>query len=340
MIHESIESLQKQIEAELTDARNLKEIEAIKVKYLGKKGPIQDLMKLLRDLSPEERPQAGKLVNDLKDEVQRRCEELIGSFGAKEVEARLLRETIDVTLPGRCRNLARKHVVTQVLDEVLDVLIAMGFSVVHATDIESDFYNFEALNFPKDHPARDMQDTFYITPDLLLRTHTTNFQVRAMETHKPPLRLVSPGKCYRNEEVTGRSHVLFHQVDGLYIDKGVTFADLMATMEAFLKKLLGDTKVLFRPSYFPFVEPGMEVDVQCMICRGKGCSVCKKTGWLEVLGAGMVHPEVLKNGGIDPEVYSGFAWGMGIERIVMAKHKIKDIRLFLENDMRFLEQFP
>jgi phenylalanyl-tRNA synthetase alpha chain len=217
----------------------------------------------------------------------------------------------------------------------------MGFSVQLGPDIDSDYYNFEGLNFPPEHPARDMQDTFYLTPQMLLRTQTTNIQLRTMESQKPPIRIIAPGKVYRNETITARSHVFFHQVDALYIDKGVTFADLLATLHEFLSRLFHqEVETRFRPSYFPFVEPGMEVDVRCLSCGGTGCMLCKYSGWLEVAGAGMVHPEVLKNGGIDPEVYSGYAWGMGVERIILLRHGVRDIRLFTENDMRFLEQFP
>lgn len=341
MIQGKVDQLLHEIESQLKSARTSKDVETLKVKYLGKKGPIQDLMQFLRDLTPEERPQAGKLINDLKEHVQARCEALLNSLGAQEDTVRLQAESIDTTLPGRRRFLGRKHLVNQVLDEMLSVGMELGFSVMTGPDIESDYYNFEALNFAKDHPARDMQDTFYLAPDVLLRTHTTNIQIRTMEKHRPPIRILCPGSAYRNEEVTARSHVQFHQVDAVYIDEGVTFGDLFSTLEVYLQKLWGkDLKVRFRPSYFPFVEPGVEVDLQCVICRGCGCSVCKHTGWLEVAGAGMIHPEVLKNGGIDPEKYSGFAWGMGVERSVMLKYHIKDIRLFTENDIRFLEQFP
>ena len=226
------------------------------------------------------------------------------------------------------------------LDEIVDILMGMGFSVQYGPEIESDYYNFGALNFTDDHPARDMQDTFYITDKLLLRTHTSNTQMRVMEANKPPIRVIAPGKVYRNETITARSHVFFQQVEGFYIDKDVTFADLQTTMKEFLSKLFNrDVETRFRPSYFPFVEPGMEVDLRCLSCKGLGCSLCKQTGWLEILGAGMIHPEVLKNANIDPEVYSGFAWGMGVERLVLLKHGVKDIRMFSENDMRFLKQF-
>lgn len=224
---------------------------------------------------------------------------------------------------------------------MIDILAGMGFSVQYGPDIDTDYYNFEALNFPPDHPARDMQDTFYISKDVLLRTHTSNIQARVMEANTPPIRIIAPGKAFRNESITARSHVFFHQVEALYIDKNVTFADLLATMNEFLVKMFRHKVVTrFRPSYFPFVEPGMEVDVNCLSCQGSGCHICKHSGWLEVAGAGVVHPEVLKNGGIDPDVYSGYAWGMGVERLAMLINGVTDIRMFTENDMRFLSQFP
>lgn len=336
----SIERLQRAFEEEIQHVKNSSDLEKIRVKYLGKKGPVQGLMKELKEIEPEERPLFGQKVNDLKAKM----EDALVSLGEKlllsEQELQLANEKIDITIPGRKHYLGGKHLLTAAMDEILDVLIGMGFSVQCGPDIETDFYNFEALNFAPDHPARDMQDTFYIENEWLLRTHTTNIQVRMMEAHKPPIRIISPGKVYRNEAVTQRSHVFFHQIDPLYIDKGVTFSDLLSTLEEFLRKLFNKhVETRFRPSYFPFVEPGLEADVRCFLCSGSGCGVCKFSGWLEILGAGMVHPEVLKYGGIDPEVYSGFAWGMGLERLVMMKYGIPDIRTFTENDLRFLRQF-
>lgn len=338
--HPMIEELRKQFEAEISNIQLLSDLESLKVKYLGKKGPIQDLMKNLRDIPAEERPGFGQKVNQLKTELEQKCLELETILVLRQQEINLQNEKIDVSLPGRRRFLGSKHILNACLDEILDILIGMGFTVQYGPDIESDYYNFESLNFAPDHPARDLQDTFYIEPKMLLRTHTTNIQVRVMEANKPPIRVISPGKAYRNEAISARSHVFFHQVDPLYIDKGVTFSDLLSTLDEFLGKLFyKDVEKRYRPSYFPFVEPGMEADVRCFLCDGKGCSICKYSGWLEVLGAGMVHPEVLKNGGIDPEVYSGFAWGMGLERLVMIKYGIPDIRYFTENHMRFLRQF-
>ena len=236
--------------------------------------------------------------------------------------------------------LGRGHPVIETMHRAVDILIGMGFSVRLGPDVDTDYYNFEGLNFAKDHPARDMQDTFYVSTDLLLRTHTSNVQVHTMETHTPPIRIVAPGRCFRNETISARSHVFFHQIEGIYIDRHVTFSDLLATMDEFWSKLFGEkVQTRFRPSYFPFTEPGLEVDVRCTACKGSGCRLCKHSGWLEVCGAGMVHPNVLKKGNIDPEVYSGYAWGMGIERLAILQHGIPDIRYFTQNDVRFLHQF-
>lgn len=337
---EEFNQIRTEFESEIKEAQTLAAVEALQVKYLGKKGPIQGLMKNLKDVLPEERPNFGKMVNDLKAEFTQVLEEKSHSFTLREEDERLIKEKIDITLPGHSGFAGRKHILTHVLDEITDILISMGFSIQYAPEIDTDYYNFESLNFAQDHPARDMQDTFYITPKHLLRTHTSNAQVRLMEKHQPPIRVATPGKAYRNETVTARSHVFFHQVEGFYINKGVTFAELIATLSEFMQKLFKrDVETRFRPSYFPFVEPGMEIDVTCLVCEGKGCPICKHSGWLEIAGAGMIHPEVLKNGGIDPEIYTGFAWGMGIERLVMIKHNIKDIRMFTENDIRFLNQF-
>jgi phenylalanyl-tRNA synthetase alpha chain len=339
-VQEQVSSLRKQFQAELSQVQHSKEVEQLKVKYLGKKGPVQDLMMHLRDTPPEMRPVVGQQINDLKEEFAQLCEQALLSFSQVEQAKQLAEEKIDVTLPGRRRYLGRQHPLTKMMEEILEVLSGMGFSVQYGPDIDNDYYNYEGLNFPPDHPARDMQDTFYITPEMLLRSHTSNTQLRVMEQHKPPIRIVAPGTVYRNETISSRSHVFFHQVEGLYVDKNVSFGDLFATMDEFCAKLFkAPIKTRYRPSYFPFVEPGLEVDVACTSCNGKGCRLCKHTGWLEILGAGMVHPEVLKNGGVDPEHYSGFAWGMGIERLAMLRYGMKDIRQFTENDLRFLEQF-
>jgi phenylalanyl-tRNA synthetase alpha chain len=339
-MRQTIEQLKTDFDSELQAAASSNQLEEIKVKYLGKKGPVQDLMKSLKDVAPEERPATGKIINDLKEHVASAIEKAQSHIVAKEDTSRLEQEKLDITLPGKQNFAGRKHVINQVLDEIVDILVGMGFSIQSGPDIDTDYYNFEALNFAADHPARDMQDTFYIAPNVLLRTHTSNVQVRVMESNPPPIRIIAPGKVYRNETITARSHVFFQQVEAIYIDKDVSLADLRATKTEFLSKLFHtDVEVRFRPSYFPFVEPGMEVDLRCLSCKGAGCQLCKHTGWLEIAGAGMVHPAVLKNAGIDPEKYSGFAWGMGVERLVLLKHGVKDIRMFTENDMRFLRQF-
>lgn len=339
--HEQVGELRSHFMSELKEAAYAKDLENLKVKYLGKKGPLQALMLSLKTCEPKERPQFGKMINDLKEELTAHCDHSLARLEAAELDTRLQEEWLDATLPGRRMRQGKLHPITQARDRMIDILIGMGFSVQLGPDIDTDYYNFGGLNFALDHPARDMQDTFYLSMDLLLRTHTSNVQVHAMEKFAPPIRIIAPGRCFRNEDISARSHVFFHQIEGFYIDRGVTFADLFSTMDEFLSKLLGEkVETRYRPSYFPFVEPGLEVDVRCISCKGSGCRICKHTGWLEILGAGMVHPNVLKKGGIDPEVYSGYAWGMGIERLTMLLNDIRDIRLFTENDLRFLEQFP
>jgi phenylalanyl-tRNA synthetase alpha chain len=326
---------------ELQEAASSKDLENIKVKYLGKKGPIQQLMMELKNCASEERPHFGKLINDLKEELVSHCDHSLSRLKSQELDSQLQNEWIDVGLPPRTPYLGAVHPINQMLERIVDILAGMGFAVRLGPDVESDYYNFGGLNFAPDHPARDMQDTFYLAPDLLLRTHTSNVQVHALEEFAPPIRMVAPGRTFRNEDISSRSHVFFHQIEGFYVDKNVTFADLLSTMDEFLSKLLGEkAQTRFRPSYFPFVEPGMEVDVRCTACKGAGCRMCKHTGWLEICGTGMIHPNVLRKGNIDPEVYSGYAWGMGIERLAMLEMNIHDIRLFTENDIRFLSQFP
>ena len=339
-MHSKIHDLKQAFNQEISQAQRTQDVECLRIKYLGKKSPIQALMQDLRNCLPEERPLMGKLINTLKEEVSESLDTHFHQFEEKELAGRLNEEKVDETLPGRRSFVGRQHPLSQMLEEVIEILIGMGFSVQYCPEIESEFYNYEGLNYPPDHPARDMQDTFYIAPELLLRSHTTSIQQHMMEKATPPIRILSPGKCYRNETITARSHVFFHQIDVLYIDQDVTFADLLATQEEFYTKVFRQkVEMRVRPSYFPFVEPGMEVDIRCTSCKGKGCPLCKQTGWLEVSGAGMVHPEVLKTGGIDPEKYSGYAWGGGIERLFMLRHGISDIRLFTENDTRFLSQF-
>lgn len=316
------------------------EIEPLRIRYLGKKGFVQELMGFLKHCTQEQRPEVGKLINELKQEITSQLEVIQKKLTTSERESQFEKEAIDVTLPGKRSYLGRAHPVQKLLQEALDLLIHMGFEVQLGPDLETDYYNFEALNFEPDHPAREMHDTYYINSELLLRTHTSNVQVRVMEKSRPPIRVVAPGRCFRNETVSSRSYVFFHQVEAFYIDKSVSFSDLMATLQEFWSRFFQkEVTIRSRPSYFPFVEPGMEVDIHCTGCLGKGCRLCKHTGWLEVAGAGMIHPEVLKAGGIDPEVYTGYAWGMGIERLALLKYQIPDIRAFTENDLRFLRQF-
>ncbi len=339
-LQDLIAQLRSDFMSELKEASHSKDFESLKVKYLGKKGPIQALMLELKNCPSQERPHLGKVINDIKEEFVLHCERSLERCKAQELDERLKQEWIDVTLPGRRIRKGALHPITQALNHAIEIFVSMGFSVQLGPDVDTEYNNFGGLNFPPDHPARDMLDTFYLSPELLLRTHTSNVQVHTMRYHKPPIRIIAPGRCFRNEDISARSHVFFHQIEGFYIDRHVTFADLLATMDEFLAKLLGKkVHTRYRPSYFPFVEPGLEVDVRCISCNGDGCRICKHTGWLEVLGAGMVHPNVLRMGHIDPEEYSGFAWGMGIERLTMLLNDIKDIRLFTENDTRFLTQF-
>ncbi len=339
-MEEKLLSLKKAFQHDLSTATDSKEVEQLKVKYTGKKGPIQALMLELRNVDPGLRPQMGKVINELKGEIELLLQEAADGFLKAEAKAQLETEKIDISLPGKTRYLGHFHPIRLMMRELVDIMIGMGFSVQCGPEIDSEWYNFEGLNYPPDHPARDMQDTFYVTENLLLRSQTSNVQLRAMEGRNPPIRVIAPGTVFRNENISARSHVFFHQIEGLYVDKNVSLADLFVTMEELWSKIFNESvEMRFRPSYFPFTEPGVEVDLRCTACKGKGCRLCKHTGWLEVSGAGMVHPEVLKNGGIDPHEYSGFAWGMGIERQAMLRYGISDIRMFTENDMRLLAQF-
>ena len=339
-ISKEIANLKNVFLKEIKDIKFSKDVEELKIKYFGKKGAIQALMMQLKNVSNKEKPVFGKIINDFKLEILNQIENNFSRLLEKENLEKINQEYIDVTLPGKRKKVGKKHPAILMRDKMLNIFSQMGFSVQLGPDVDNDFYNFEGLNFPKDHPARDMQDSFYITSNLLLRTHTSNVQVRVMENNKPPIRVVAPGRCFRNENISSRSHVFFHQVEAFYIDENVTFSDLLKTLDEFYKKLLGENvKTRFRPSFFPFVEPGLEVDISCTSCKGDGCKICKHTGWLEVAGAGMIHPNVLKAGNIDPEVYSGYAMGLGIERLAMLEYGINDIRMFTENDMRFLKQF-
>jgi phenylalanyl-tRNA synthetase alpha chain len=312
-------------------------LEAFRVAYLGKKGLITAWMKKLADLSPGERPEAGKLANRVKGNVTKAYEEAKERIASKEKEK--AGGPLDVTLPGRRPARGHLHPLTKVLLEICEIFVKMGFKVVEGPEVELDYYNFEALNIPKDHPARDMQDTFYVSENVLLRTHTSPMEVRVMETQAPPVRIIAPGKVYRRDSDVTHTP-MFHQVEGLLVDKGIAFSDLKGTLTSFVHQMFGrGTSLRFRPSFFPFTEPSAEVDIQCVICRGRGCRTCSNTGWLEILGSGMNDPEIYKFVGYDPEVYSGFAFGMGIERVAMLKYGIDDIQLFFKNDMRFLRQF-
>lgn len=337
---DAINKIRKEFQEELARVSSSNQVEELKTKFLGKKGPIQGLMKLLKDVSKEDRPKVGQIINHLKEEVSKHIELSYENLLHQEEKAKLESQKVDVTLPGKKGFLGKNHPIRQILNHAVSIFKEMGFSVQYTPHIESEHYNFGALNFEDDHPARDMQDTFYLSKDMLLRTHNSNIQVRMLEKEPLPIRVVCPGKTFRNENISARSHVFFHQIDGIYVDKDVSFSDLIATLNAFFNKFFGQKiKMRFRSSYFPFVEPGLEGDIECLVCSAKGCPICKNTGWLEVIGAGMVHPNVLKAGGVDPEVYSGYAWGMGIERLQMLLNNISDIRLFTENDVRFLSQF-
>ncbi len=338
MMEEELLRLQQSALADLDAITLASELEPYRVKYLGRKSDFTGLMRQLGRVAADERPRIGKLANEIKADLESRFavkkEELESSAAAKAGDARL-----DLTLPGRAIPFGKLHPVTQIMEEICAIFESMGFGVAEGPDVETDFYNFEALNIPKHHPARDMHDTFYINESLLLRTHTSPMQARIMETQSPPLRMIAPGKVYRcDSDITHTP--MFHQVEGFLVDKKVSFADLRGVLGVFITKMFDDrTTMRARPSFFPFTEPSAEIDIACVICRGKGCRVCKHTGWLEILGAGMIDPEVFKQVGYDPEQYSGFAFGLGVERIAMLKYGINDIRLYYENDLRFLSQF-
>ncbi|MBP1765590.1 MAG: Phenylalanyl-tRNA synthetase alpha chain [Firmicutes bacterium] len=326
---------------ELLKASNLGQLTELRVKYLGKKGSLTAVLRGMGALSPEERPRIGQIVNDIRNELEDVLTQQSDRLKQAELAKRLSSEQIDITLPGRKIYRGHKHPLTLTMDRVKETFMRMGFAVSEGPEVETDYYNFEALNLPKDHPARDMQDSFYITEDILLRTHTSPNQVRTMEAAGPnnPVRVIVPGKVYRRDYDATHSP-MFHQVEGLVIDKDISFADLKGTLELFIHEIFGDSvRVRFRPSFFPFTEPSAEVDISCVMCGGKGCRVCSGTGWLEILGSGMVHPRVLEMSGYDPSLVSGFAFGMGIERIAMLVYGIDDLRLFYDSDLRFLRQF-
>ncbi len=315
-------------------------IEEIRIKYLGKKGELTAVLRGMGQLSPEERPIIGQLANEVRATIEAKIAELTEKRNAQAQAQALISEKIDVTVPGKVRKTGKLHPLTQVQRKMEDIFIGMGFSIAEGPEVEYDYYNFQALNIPENHPARDTQDTFYITENILLRSQTSPVQARVMEKTQPPIRIISPGRVYRSDEVDGSHSPLFHQLEGLVVDKGITLGNLRGMLETFAKTMFGEkTKIRFRPHHFPFTEPSAEVDVSCFVCGGKGCRLCKNEGWIEILGAGMVHPNVLRNCGIDPEVYSGFAFGMGVERITMCQYGIDDMRLLYENNQKFLEQF-
>jgi phenylalanyl-tRNA synthetase alpha chain len=338
-MREKLEQMKEEALCCIAQASGETALQEIRVRFLGRKGELTGLMKGLGALSTEERPVVGQLVNTIKDEIESRLESALTQAREQEIQQRLQSERIDVTLPGRRLSCGTKHPITLVIEEVCDIFAGLGFSVAEGPEIEHDWYNFEALNFPPEHPARDMQDTFFVENNLLLRTHTSPVQIRTMLKQKPPVRIIAPGTVYRCDSDATHSP-MFHQIEGLMVDKGVTFGDLKGMLTVFTNQLFGQkTAVRLRPSFFPFTEPSAEVDIACVICGGKGCRVCKQSGWLEILGAGMVDPEVYRHVNYDAEEISGFAFGMGIERIAMLKYGINDMRLLFENDVRFLRQF-
>lgn len=337
---EKIEEIKKQSIKEIENCTTQKELNELKVKYLGKKGELTTVLRGMGALAPEERPIIGSLVNQVRDKLNELFTEKEENFKKKELEKRLLTEKIDITEPSKKIELGSLHPITQIIKEVEEIFLGMGYKIADGPEVEKAIYNFDKLNTPPDHPARDIQDTFYITDDVVLRSQTSPVQARVMENQEPPIKIICPGAVYRSDSVDATHSPVFHQIEGLVVDKNISMTDLKGTLEMFAKKCLGEnTKIRFRPHHFPFTEPSAEADVSCFVCGGKGCRVCKGEGWIELLGCGMVHPKVFKNCGIDPDVYTGFAFGFGVERIAMAKFGIEDMRLLYENDVRFLKQF-
>ena len=337
---EQLEKIKSEALAKIDASDALEKLNEIRVAYLGKKGELTTVLKSMKDVAPEERPKVGQMVNEVRALIEERLEETKTALARKAREEQMKREVIDVTLPAKKANTGHKHPNTIALEEVERIFVGMGYEVVEGPEVEYDLYNFEKLNIPKGHPARDEQDTFYINDSILLRSQTSPVQARVMEKQKPPIRMIAPGRVFRSDEVDATHSPSFHQIEGLVIDKHITFADLKGTLADFARELFGeDTKVKFRPHHFPFTEPSAEVDVSCFKCGGKGCRFCKGSGWIEILGCGMVHPHVLEMCGIDPEEYTGFAFGVGLERIALLKYEIDDMRLLYENDIRFLKQF-
>ena len=337
---EQLEAIRQEAEAALQTCTDAKQLDAIRVQYLGKKGALTAILKQMGKLSAEERPVMGQLANAVRSDIESAITKQQAAIAEAALEQKLQSETLDITLPGKQKKIGGLHPLTIVENEIKEIFLGMGFSVADGPEVEYDYYNFEALNLPPDHPARDTQDTFYITDNILLRTQTSSVQVHIMEQQKPPIRVISPGRVFRSDAIDATHSPLFHQVEGLVVDKGITMADLKGTLELLMQRLYGDNcKIRLRPHHFPFTEPSAEVDVMCYNCYGKGCRLCKGEGYIELLGAGMVHPKVLEGCGIDSNVYSGFAFGLGLERIVMRRYNIQDMRLLFENDYRFLEQF-
>ncbi|GEK58103.1 phenylalanine--tRNA ligase subunit alpha [Marinococcus halophilus] len=339
---ERLEELQQEALQQIEKAGDTKELEQVRVKYLGKKGPITEVLRGMGQLSKEERPVVGQKGNEVREAIQERLEKKTKMLADEALKEKLKNETLDVTLPGRPVQRGAKHPLTSVVEEIEDIFIGMGFEVTEGPEVETDYYNFEAMNLPKDHPARDMQDSFYVSSDLLMRTQTSPVQARSMERHqgKGPVKIICPGKVYRRDDDDATHSHQFMQIEGLMVDENIRMSDLKGVLETFVKEYFGEEReIRLRPSYFPFTEPSAELDVSCGICAGEGCRICKHTGWIEVLGCGMVHPRVLEMSGFDPEIYSGFAFGMGVERFSLLKYGIDDIRHFYTNDMRFLKQF-
>ena len=337
---EKLKAIREEAVSKILESENLDKLNEIRVAYLGKKGQLTEVLKGMKDVAPEDRPKVGQMVNETRTAIEEKMEEVKNNLAAKAREAKLKAEVIDVTLPAKKNKIGHLHPNTVALEELEKIFVGLGYEVVEGPEVEYDYYNFEALNIPANHPAKDEQDTFYINRNMVLRTQTSSVQVHVMENEKPPIRIISPGRVFRSDEVDATHSPSFHQVEGLVIDKNVTFADLKGTLQEFAKELFGaDTKVKFRPHHFPFTEPSAEMDVTCFKCGGKGCRFCKGEGWIEILGCGMVHPHVLEMSGIDPEEYTGFAFGVGLERIALLKYEIDDIRLLYENDDRFLSQF-
>ena len=340
-----LQELKTSTQAKLAEMRgeHSKELQELRVAVLGKKGSLTDLLKGLKDLPNEERPKVGKMVNEVRDVLTEAFNEAAKVVEAAKIQAQLDSESLDVTLPGRQVKLGNRHILSQTAEEIEDIFLGMGFQIVDGFEVETDYYNFERMNLPKDHPARDMQDTFYITEEILLRTHTSPVQARAMDAHdfsKGPLKMISPGRVFRRDTDDATHSHQFHQIEGLVVGKNISMADLQGTLQLIVQKMFGEERqIRLRPSYFPFTEPSVEVDVSCFKCGGEGCNVCKKTGWIEIMGAGMVHPRVLEMSGIDATVYSGFAFGLGQERVAMLRYGINDIRGFYQGDVRFSEQF-